>query len=128
MWKLLKVILWICWIIVWVPLVLLLFGAVNWDDVLWVIFIIIGLLWQLISWLWENIDIVIIIIFVIWIIRYTNKIDKALETSKEILERHENKLNSDFDLLYQTFKRVNRLEEKIEKLEKQSKSKKATQK
>lgn len=124
----LKVILWICWIIVWVPLILMLFGAVNWDDVLWVIFIILGLLWQLISWLWKNIDIVVIIIFVIWIIRYTNKIDKALETSKEILERHENKLNSDFDLLYQTFKRVNRLEEKIEKLEKQLKSKKATQK
>lgn len=124
----LKVILWICWIIVWVPLVLLLFGAVNWDDVLWVIFIIIGLLWQLISWLWENIDIVIIIIFVIWIIRYTNKIDKALEISKEILERHENKITSDFDFLYQTFKRVNRLEERIEKLEKQLKSKKATQK
>ena len=124
----LKVILWIFWIIVWVPLILMLFGAVNWDDVLWVIFIILGLLWQLISWLWKNIDIVVIIIFVIWIIRYTNKIDKALETSKEILERHENKLNSDFDLLYQTFKRVNRLEEKIEKLEKQLKSKKATQK
>ncbi len=124
----LKVILWICWIIVWVPLILMLFGAVNWDDVLWVIFIILGLLWQLISWLWKNIDIVVIIIFVIWIIRYTNKIDKALEASKEILERHENKLNSDFDLLYQTFKRVNRLEEKIEKLEKQLKSKKATQK
>lgn len=120
----LKVILWICWIVVWVPLILLLFGVVSSDDLLWIFFIILGILWQIISWLWKNIDIVWFIVF-FWFCVYVWKWIHELWDSVTKLDQNYR------DIMRESVKDDNKfkeLQERIEKLEKQLKSKKATQK
>lgn len=120
----LKVILWICWIIVFSLIVTLLTETFTRDDVITLVFIIISFIWKILGWLRKNIYVIIavaIIAFFWWI---KENIKNLRDKSVKDDQRYYDDVRENVHMEERIANDLKEIRERLEKLEKKSKSNK----
>ena len=124
MWKTLKVILWICWIIVFSLIVTLLTETFTRDDVITLVFVIIAFIWKILGWLRKNIDVIIVIAIIAFFWWIKENIKNLRDKSVKDDQRYYDDVRENVHMEERIANDLKEIRERLEKLEKKSKSNK----
>ena len=124
MWKLLKVILWICWIIVFSLIVTRLTETFTRDDVITLVFIIISFIWTILGWLRKNIDVIIVVAIIAFFRWIKENIKNLRDKSVKDDQRYYDDVRENVHMEERIVNDLKEIRERLEKLEKKSKSNK----
>ena len=124
MWKLLKVILWICWIIVFSLIVTRLTETFTRDDVITLVFIIISFIWTILGWLRKNIDVIIVVAIIAFFWWIKENIKNLRDKSVKDDQRYYDDVRENVHMEERIVNDLKEIRERLEKLEKKSKSNK----
>lgn len=124
MWKLLKVILWICWIILLAAIIILIAWKVTWDDITAILTIILVGLIKIFQWIRANIGAIVGVLFV-WFCIYVRKwLHELWDSITKMDQRYRDDLKEDAGRDELIDYKIKDIRERLEKLEKKSKSNK----